>query len=195
MKLLRMLCPRCNQRLAPNHMDRVLACPNCHAHMTLDNQSGLALIDVSYATPSSGRPNIKSWEPIWVFHGRVDMSGRIARKANRKSAHGAKQLWEQPRNLFVPAGNISEDQLREEGMRLIESQPDLIPLETERPPDDHLFAAAILSATDAQELIDFLILGLEAKRSDILKTIKFSVDVDPPTLWAVPFDGRRFLIE
>lgn len=175
-------------------MDRALACPQCHAHMTLDNESGLNLIDVSYATPSSGQRNIKSWEPIWVFYGSVDMSGRIARKANRKSAHGAEQLWEQPRNLFVPAGNISEDQLREEGMRLIESQPELIPLETESPPDAHPFAVAILSAQDAHELLDFLVLGLEAKRSDILKKIKFSIDVHPPTLWAAPFDGRRFLI-
>ncbi|MEM7798638.1 MAG: hypothetical protein AAF633_05560 [Chloroflexota bacterium] len=174
-------------------MDRALACQTCHYHMTLDD-GGLSLIDVKYGQSATRLNRLKSWEPVWVFYGKVTMSSRKARKKDSRAALTSETLWGKKRHLFIPAGEIDFHTLREEGMRLLDNQPPLRELEEMNHAKLGMMSPAILSAADAEEMLDFLVLGLEAKRPDILRSIDFSIEIDSFSLWALPYDGNRFLI-
>lgn len=186
-------CPQCDVRVSPTPMDRALVCTTCFEHLTLDDR-GLNKIDVSYAQPATTLNRLKSWQPVWVFYGKVDMHERRVRKNDRRSDMQASALWSKKRNLFIPAGDIDFHTLREEGMRLLDNQPPLRLFDRDNHQPRPSMSPAILSVADAEEMLDFLVLGLEAKRPDILRDIKFDLEIESRTLWAIPFDGSRFLI-
>jgi hypothetical protein len=54
------------------------------------------------------------------------------------------------------------------------------------PPAEVTLASATVAPADAQKLLEFIILAIEARRQDWLKELNFHLDVNEPELWALP---------
>jgi hypothetical protein len=69
------------------------------------------------------------------------------------------------------------------GSRLIEQQPQLQPVE--RPEGAH-FISATVTPGDARKLLEFIVLAIEARRKDWLKSLEFGLEVGEPQMMALP---------
>lgn len=190
MKLLLLRCPVCQEPLKPADRDIVLPCANCHEAIRLDDQTGISQATVRYAVPLN--PNqVTDWLPVWVSHGRVNITTRKTQGVNQKALKASQAMWSQPRTLYAPAWELPIPQARKIGSGLTESQPMWV--EGARP-SNQLFKAANVASADVRNLIELIILTIEAERKDWLEDLAFTLEVPPPELWIVPAEnGRRGL--
>jgi len=142
--------------------------------MLLDSEAGLQPLEVLY---SAGIPANAQGKPYWVAEGHVTML-RATYEGNQERE--STQFWGQPRRFFVPAFNISLQELLSQGMALLRQPPTLQP----GPPVGFLPVA--LPAADVRATAEFIIMAVEAERKDDLKEIRFDLEIGAPTLWILP---------
>jgi hypothetical protein len=187
MKLLALRCPECANPLAPGIDDIVIACERCAAAVKIGDE-GPTIASASYVAPKPGNP-VTRWLPFWVFHGSVGIDQRDTQGGGSRLEE-ALRFWGQVREMYVPAWELSLHTAEEVGGALIQRQPafSLIP----RPPEAR-FTPVTLAPDDALRMLEFIVLTIEASRSDWLKSIDFHLEVGVPALWALPADGERFV--
>jgi hypothetical protein len=173
-KLIPLLCIKCAAPLPAQPEETAWVCAQCGLGLQLDEQSGLAALEVHYAAgiPVNGRG-----KPFWVAEGRVALQRQTY--SGNKSQEAA-QFWSRPRRFFIPAYDAPMEALTEEGRRLLLSPPAL----DEGPPAP--FAPVTLSREDAATSAEFLVVAVEAERKDKLKELRFTLDLQPPVLWILP---------
>ncbi|MBP7997744.1 MAG: hypothetical protein KA314_18920 [Chloroflexi bacterium] len=180
MKLIPLICPECNTPLKPDNEDVMTVCPQCQRFYQL-GQQGLRPLAVQFR--STGQTMAKEWMPFWVFQGKVVITERQTQGGSNKSAQAAEQLWSSPRVLYVPAWDLPVNRVQEIGGAMIQQQPVLQHLEQ---PDTFRLRPAIITAADAQKMLEFIILAIEARREDYLKNLVFHLQVGEGVLWALP---------
>ncbi|MBI5567775.1 MAG: hypothetical protein HY870_22940 [Chloroflexi bacterium] len=176
MKLIALRCPSCNNALAPNDDDLVIACGNCGAAIAITDE-GLQPIELRFSVSGTAAAQYQPW---WVFEGRVQINRREAQSGNRREE--ALAFWAQPRSFFVPAWELSLQALKRDGLEMLQKQPQL---QAGPRPAQVRLSPVVVSAEDARRMLEFLVLSLEAGRADWLKTIDFKVEVSEPVLWAL----------
>jgi hypothetical protein len=186
MKLLLLRCPGCQRPLKANDHDLILLCPNCFTAVHIQD-NGLVPVEIQYARPADNQGEAAEWRPFWVFTGQVKLKKREVQAKDgffgNSSAAAAEQLWGQTRRLYVPAWELSLRQVQEIGRQLIETQPEYVMVE--RPSQPRLLPA-VLSADDAQKMLEFIVTAIEANRPDMLRNLKFSIKIETTALWALP---------
>lgn len=190
MKLVPLRCPHCAHPLPARQQDRVVACDNCPAHVTLA-EDGLHLIGVQYAKARRKAPPEITWMPVWVLLGQVELLGRQAQTAwtDDEKAHA---MWAESRTFYVPAGEVPLAQVRALGYRFLLEPPTLVALS--KRPNGARMAPAISDATDAAQLAEFLVLEVEAQRDDFLRRVEFELTVERADLWAIPCSNGKPLL-
>ncbi len=189
MKLLALRCPECDQPLTPDNDHIVTLCEQCATAVHIGDE-GLTRIAVQYAAPGTGA-NVTRWQPFWLFKGQVDIFRREVQSGN--SERDSRQLWGQPRTLYVPAWELSMATAQNIGSAMIQQQPlyQAIP----QPAELHLTPVTV-TADDALKLLEFIVLAIETRRKDWLKNLEFRLDVGRPDLWALPAgDGGIVALE
>ncbi len=175
MKLIALRCPTCNNALAPNDDDLVIACQQCGAAIAITDD-GLHPIEIRFPTATTAA----QYQPWWVFEGRVQINRRETQSGNRREE--ALKFWSQPRSFFVPAWELSLSSLKQDGLDMLKKQPQL---QAGTRPAQVTLSPVVISAEDARRMLEFLVLSLEAGRDDWLKSIDFKVEVGEPVLWAL----------
>jgi len=179
MKLLLLRCPRCNNSLTPDQNDQVVQCGNCRAAVAL-LEGGLQLLDAQFATPSSDRP--PHWLPFWVYRGQVTINQRRT-QGGRSAERDAQEFWGRPRQVFIPAWDITLPQARDMVSLLLHKQP---PLEATTPPEGATFRPAVVTPEDGRKLVELVIVSIEAERKDWLESLNYDLQLDSQTLWLLP---------
>ncbi len=186
MKLLAARCPECSHPLAPENDHVVIACDQCFTTVHIGDE-GISRMPVRYAAPEAGA-SAGDWLPFWVFNGRVHMIKRDTQGGDRASGQEAMRLWGQPRNLYVPAWELPLDLAQTVGSAMTQRQPVYQPIP--RPAQVRLRPASV-TADDALKILEFVVLAIEARRRDWLKSLEFRLDVGQPEMWALPADESR----
>lgn len=176
-ELVLLKCIKCGLPFSANEDEVAWACTQCGQGMLLTDD-GLAPQAMFWATP---RPSGKlTWQPFWSFIGTVAFRERVA--FNSKGQPLA--LWQQPHRFLAPAFNCPLTEAQTLGADLLRAAPQLKPIAPQAPlPTCTLFPA------DAQALIEFVVITLEAAQRDSLKQINFALKLNPPELWVLPFAG------
>jgi hypothetical protein len=181
MKLIALRCPTCTNPLAVENDDVVVACHNCRAMVAI-TPTGPVKMAVRFVT-ASGQQAGNQWVPFWVFNGRVLIKRRDTQGGGGSAEKDSRRLWESPRALYVPAWELSMHTAQNVGSRLIEQQPQL--QQIERPEGAH-FISATVTPGDARKLLEFIVLAIEARRKDWLKSLEFGLEVGEPQMMALP---------
>jgi uncharacterized protein YbaR (Trm112 family) len=186
MKLLLLRCPACQRPLKAQDRDLILLCQECGAAVHIQD-NGPALADIQYAVRADYKGEMALWRPFWVFTGQVTLHKREVQSKDgflsNSSAEAAQQLWGKPRRLFTPAWDLPLSEAQRIGCHLIEAQGEY--RQVERPSQPQLLPAA-LAAADAQKLLEFIVAAIEARRKDMLRDLKFSIQINQTELWALP---------
>ena len=172
-RLLPMLCSRCQNPL-PAKVDEVAwVCAQCGQGLLLDAAKGLTPLEVHY---SANIPTGKQGSPYWVAQGQAALQ--------RKTYQGDKSgdmlsFWAQPHLFFVPAVTLPLEQVVEVGMRLLRQPPALVAGPAVP------FLPVTVAPDDVRALAEFVVFGVEAERKDALKELSINLNLATPELWVL----------
>jgi hypothetical protein len=173
-ELVPLLCIKCEAPLPAEPNEIAWVCTRCGQGMLLDESRGLLPLHVQYA---AGITPDATGRPFWVADGQVSLQRELY--SGNKSAE-AQLLWAQPRRFTIPAYTCPLDTLLQIGPQLLLKPPALQSGPAVR------FQPVTLSPGDLQALAEFIVVAIEAERSDMLKQIEVAVGLGEPVLWILP---------
>lgn len=183
MKLLLLRCPKCNYALTPGQDDQVVQCPNCRAAVAI-GEGSLSLLPAQFVAPTVPEP--PAWLPFWVYRSKVTIKQRKT-QGGRSAEEEAREFWERPRQVYVPAWGGELAEARDLTRRLLEKQPFM---EAITPPEGASFIPATITAEDARKLVELVIVSLEANRKDWMEALDFDLRLDSEALWLLPAERK-----
>lgn len=142
---------------------------------------------VQFAMPVDHRSSANRWMPFWIFRGRVKISVRET-QGGRSRDKDAAGLWGVERRFFVPAWELSIHAAQDIGSRMIQRPTSFTKIDR---PEGASLQTAVVTPKDGKNLIEFIVLAIEARRKDWLRDLKFELDVGEPKMWALPEDSYR----
>jgi hypothetical protein len=174
-RLIPLLCPKC-QTPVPAQPDEVAwVCEQCRAGMLLSEEKGAVSLDVFFSASISqngiGRP-------FWVARGLVRPLARTMYRGD--SSKDMQSYWSQPRLFYLPAYACSLDDMLAAGNKLLREPV------TMQPGSPTRFQPVVLLPEDARPVAEFIVMSVEAARSDSLKELRFDLELDPSQLWILP---------
>jgi hypothetical protein len=177
--LIPLACLKCDTPLAAQPDEVAWVCTRCGQGLLLDEsaENGLALLEIQYA---SGLDPQRKGMPLWVVEGRVQLERTIFASFNDKSRE-AQELWAKPRRFFIPASEVPLKTLADLGPGLLLNPPTL------QPGPAAPFEPVTVSPADLPALAEFIVLAIEAGRSDMLKQVNIQVNLSAPVLWVLPW--------
>lgn len=168
-----MLCTQC-QTAIPAQPDEVAwVCPQCGQGL-LFSETGLKPTAIQYFNPI---PPGSKGRPFWVASGQVVINSRSAYSGRENESLA---FWKMPRPFYIPAYNLPLEQLLAEGTRLVNA-----PFTLQAGPAVP-FLPITLARQDAVTFAEFIVLSIEANRSDKLRNIKFDLKLSNLQLWILP---------
>ncbi len=174
--LLPLQCPKCQTPFISEMNEVAWLCSTCGQAAQLDETqaAGISLLDIHFA---GGITPGQKGRPFWVAQGIVSVSRETySGNENRK----ADEFWQKPRSFFVPAFSCSLDDLIDLGMQLIKEPVSMMQGQVVS------FLPVILSKDDVRPMVEFIIMGLEAERRDMVKSVQIQLNLAPPGLWILP---------
>jgi hypothetical protein len=172
--LIPLVCLKCSTPIPAQPEEVAWVCAQCGQGQTLDDEKGLFPLQVRCLP---GIPTQGKGKPFWVVEGKVSLE-RDTYSGNQ--AGEAQKFWAQPRLFFIPAFSTSLDAGLELANRLLTQPPKLL----DGP--QVAFEPVMVSQSDVRPLVDFLVMSIEAARSDKLKELRFRVELTTPALWVFP---------
>jgi len=178
--LLPLLCLKCQTQLPAQPDEVAWVCPQCgQAHLLDEGQpQGLSLLEIHY---TAGLPDGAVGRPFWVAQGTVALQrksyggGQLFSNANKQ----AEQFWTNPHKFFVPAFTCALEEMVSLGVGMLHQPPGLS--EGGAVP----FQPVTLPVEDVKSLADFIVVGIEAERSDKVKQVDFKLELQTPVLWVL----------
>jgi hypothetical protein len=174
-ELVMLRCVNCQTPVPAGVGETAWVCTQCGQGLLLDEESGLVALDVYYA---SGIPSNAKGKPFWVASGNVDLVREAYNRSNEMEA--AQRYWGEARRFFIPAYNCPMETVINLGIQYLTNPPSL------EPGAATPFEAVTLALKDMRALAEFIILAIEARRSDQLKKLEINLDLGKPSLWILP---------
>ncbi|MEI6289928.1 MAG: hypothetical protein WCP19_05795 [Chloroflexota bacterium] len=174
--LLPLQCPKCQTPFISEMNEVAWLCTNCGQAAQLDEtqKSGISPLEIHF---SGGIKPGEKGRPFWAAQGIVSVSRETySGNENRK----ADEFWQKPRSFFVPAFSCSLDELINLGMQLVKEPVSI--MQGQIGP----FLPVVLSREDVRPMVEFIIMGLEAERRDMVKSVQIQLNLAAPALWILP---------
>jgi predicted RNA-binding Zn-ribbon protein involved in translation (DUF1610 family) len=174
--LLPMQCIKCQTPIPAEPDEVAWLCSNCGQALLLDEKqaSGLATLDIYFAT---GIQSGQRGRPFWVAQGLVSVQ-RETYSGNE--GRQAQEFWKKPRTFFIPAYACALDELISLGMQLLKQPISMMPAPAAA------FLPVTLSPQDVRPMAEFIIMGIEAERRDMMKSAAIQLNLAKPVLWILP---------
>lgn len=173
--LVPLVCGQCRAELPAEPGEVAWVCPQCGQGWWLDEpRDRLQAMTVNYA--AGLKPN-QIYRPFWVAQGQVLITRRETYGGNKTGESQA--FWRNPRFFFIPAFACSLEDVTQMGAQMLRETFNI----TAGPPVP--FAPVTVLPDDMRALAEFIVLNVEAARSDALKEIQFEVRLGQPQLWAL----------
>jgi hypothetical protein len=174
-ELIAMQCVRCQQAIAANPDEVVWVCTQCGQGLVLSDENGLLPQVIHYA--AGILPNAKG-KPVWVTTAQAMLQRETY---DGDKTRDMQEFWSQPRWFFIPAYDLSLNDLAEIGVRQLRQPPAL--QEGTSPAG---FLPVTVHPEDIRPLAEYLVQALEADRSDHLRELSFTLQLGTPELWIFP---------
>jgi hypothetical protein len=174
--LIPLVCLNCSTPIPASSNETAWVCAQCSQGLALDMQEGLRPLQVYYA--EGILPNTRG-KPFWVAEGQVNLQRDVYRSAG-KSGQEAMEFWGDPRSFLIPAYSLPQEDLLAQTTRFL-LQPPALKSGPQAP-----FEPVTLSMEDIQPVAEFIVMAIEAGRKDMLRNIRFSLNLSTPSLWILP---------
>ncbi len=179
-QLIPLLCCKCRYPVNAQVNEVAWVCEQCGQGLLLDDtpEPGTGATNPLDIFFSSAIPQGKNGRPYWVASGKVEIQQRLTYKGNAQN--DAARFWSVPRLFYVPAWEAPLEEVIAGGVYMLKSPTAMEP--GSRTP----FLPVVSLPEDMHALAEFLVVSIEAERSDAMKRIDFSLRLEPPQLWILP---------
>jgi hypothetical protein len=174
--LLPLQCIKCQNPIPANVDEVAWVCAVCGQAMLLDESQPKGIVELPIHYDGTVRVG-QQGRPFWVAQGTVTLQRNTFRGDENRQAQ---EFWQKPQLFFVPAFACSLDELVRLGMKLLR-QP-VVPLQGQPVP----FMPVTLLRGDVRPMADFIVMGIEADRRDMLKLVTIQINLGTPVLWILP---------
>ena len=168
MRVVPLSCDHCGVELGPEVDTVAFCCRTCSRTWSVGDE-GLQAQAVRWAHPLAGQP----W---WWMPGTVSVQTRQTFGRDV----GEDPRWQQLRGIWVPAFERDVKKVQQLAQQLSFNPPS--PAVTQPQPKAY-HEPCVLTASDARELVDVIVLHVETKRADKLRDLGFTVELGEPELW------------
>ncbi|MFM8319786.1 MAG: hypothetical protein ACKOC5_02640 [Chloroflexota bacterium] len=175
-ELIPLRCLNCATPIAARPDEVAWACPQCGQGLALDQQKGLAPLQIQYA---AGLPANREGRPFWVVNGKVALQ-RMTFGEKGKVDQQSDDYWAQPHRFYLPAYDLGLDEMLSNATRLLAEPPNL----QAGPPGR--FCPVTLGLDDLQPVIEYLVTAIEAGRKDRMRALGIKLNLSQPVLWVLP---------
>jgi hypothetical protein len=174
--LLPLQCIKCQTPLSAESDEVAWLCPSCGQAVQLDEKqpAGLGPLEMYFA---AGIQSGQKGRPFWVAQGLVTVQ-RQTYSGNESGQ--AQEFWKTPRTFFVPAYTCTLEQLISQGMQLLKQPVSMMQGQPVA------FLPVTLSIDDVRPMAEFIIMGIEAERRDMVKSVALQLNLAKPVLWVLP---------
>ncbi len=172
-------CVRCSAFVPAQEEEVAWVCAPCGQGLQL-TEAGLAALTINWAAARPGAPALR-WLPFWVSRGTV----RFARRESYRGSRAPDALWNVPRRFYIPAFALPLPAMQTLGADLTRRQ---VALKAGSP--QGALSGCTLHLADARQAAEFIVLSIEAAQSDKLKRVDFTLQLEAPALWLLPFAGE-----
>ncbi|MCG6963714.1 MAG: hypothetical protein LJE95_10645 [Acidobacteria bacterium] len=157
--------------------DTLFLCEHCGGGAVL-GQEALEQVESTALLPTPGR-RAEIWLPGWMIDAEVEVADRV--RAGGRGAPG----WKGPKTFVIPAFNLSlSDTIRlARALSAAAGATGQVPHEP--------VTGGRLKLTDALALIRHLVVGDEARRTDLLASLRVEVVEGSHRLLALPFTKAK----
>jgi hypothetical protein len=189
-RLIALKCPQCSFALPAEPDEVAFACPQCGQVARLEGD-GVVAQAAQWATPRAGATP-ERWLPFWAFPGRVQVTRRETQGFSLGGVlqGGEDPLWATARRLWVPAFALKLDHAQQWALSLTRAQPAFV---AGPAPSGAPLHGCVVTLDAARRLAEFVVLSVEAARSDMLKDIAFQLPSEQPEFWLLPSDQHNLL--
>lgn len=167
-------CPSCGSALRGEGLDTIFFCEHCGDAATL-GENGLEMVESSALVPAPGH-RARLWRPAWLIEGEITVADRL--RAGGRRSNG----WNARNTYVIPAFEIPLADLTRLARALSAASG-----ATAEVPKEPIHGGT-LAVDDALTLIRHIVIGDEARKSDMLASIRVDVEVAASRLVAVPFE-------
>lgn len=167
-------CLRCQTPIPARGDEVAWLCPTCAQGLLLDDAKGVLPLDFHFS--SAIAPGAVG-RPFWIVEGRAALQRSTFQG---DSSREMQAFWSNPRQFFVPAFELELEELVRMGALLVRQ-----PLALQAGEQAKFRPVTVLPA-DIQALAEFILLSIEADRSDALRELKFELQLGAPELWILP---------
>ena len=174
--LLPLQCIKCQSPIPANVDEVAWVCATCGQALLLDENQPTGMADLPIHYDGSLRTG-QQGRPFWVAQGMVTVQRNTYQGDENRQAQ---EFWQKPHLFFVPAFACSLDELVSLGMKLLR-QP-LVPKQGQPAP----FLPVTLLRGDVRPMAEFIVMGIEAERRDMLKSVTIQINLGTPILWVLP---------
>ena len=174
LRLVPLDCPSCGSALRGEGMDTLFFCSHCGDAAVLEER-GLRMVESSALLPTPGR-SAALWRPAWRLEAVVTVRDRLRHGGRRSDG------W-QARRVFVgPAFALGLADLT----RLARALSASVGTTTEVPREP--IHGGTLALEDAVTVARHIVIGDEARKSDMLASLTVDLETDSSRLVAIPFE-------
>jgi len=174
-RLIPLLCTRCQAPVPANPDEVAWVCEQCGQGLLLNEASGLEPQELFFSAEIGQN---KAGMPFWVARGQVTITSRQTYSGNQSKA--ANEFWGKPHLFFAPAWKLSVEEIVKAGAALLRSPVGMQPGARTR------LQPVVLQPRDLRPLAEFMVMSIEAERSDAMRELSFKLDLDRPQLWVLP---------
>ena len=177
MQLVPLNCLECRHPIPAQPDEVAWVCSECGKGQRLSDEDNLIPLDVRY---SASIAEGKTGRPFWVVVAEIQINRRVVAQQRGVSDESVRKTWEAPRRFFIPAFNLSIQELLSGVRESLFSPPETVP----GPPA--AFHSVTRRSMELQPLIEFLVMSIEADREDKLSYFKFTTVLEEPEFWILP---------
>ena len=174
LRLIPLDCPSCGSAFHGEGLDTIFFCDHCGDAATL-GEEGLERVESAALMPAAGRP-AGTWRPAWLVEAEVTVSERMRHRGRRSDG------WRGQRTFVIPAFEMALGDLTRLARGLSENAGEIG--EVPREP----IHGGTLVFDDAVTLIRHIVIGDEARKSDMLASLVVDIEVVQSRLVAIPFE-------
>ena len=176
-QLLALNCLRCATPIPAQPQEVGWVCRHCGLAQRLNVDDRLAEMKIHY---QQGIPDGATGRPFWVVEAHVSFERQTQNKFLKDKYEDARAFWQTPRRFFVPAFKTGLEEMIAAGQKMVRNPPQLSDGAAVA------FRPITIRPQDIGSLIDFIVIAIEAERSDDLKFLETEIQVGEPICWVLP---------